>query len=448
MFSKIIADNFTTFDHFVFDLIENRTDKKAKNMAIIYGENGIGKTSLIKCFEFLKRSSDSLIVTESVGRFFASIKNNGNPETIEKSFLNIWGSAFDDHRVSGYLKKYYKVNANSPMSLTYEIILNKKKYIYSASFDKKSIQNEKLICNGETIFSCLINRLELYPRHFLKEDLNEKLESSFKMYFGEKHTFLSCLHYLRRNISSSFFKAGVSRELLSFLDYLDSVIVVTKEDEYILSRDAIPTYSGDFLNPISNGSYSEKMMEKKKKTEIALSMFFSSLYSSIDSVEYRISTSDSGKQTYHLYFVENKNDEIIRVPFEMESTGTQKMISLFTTLYELVKGKRTIIIDEIDNGINDILLQNIFESLDGLINGQFIVTTHNTLLLRHSIKKYIYLLDRDENNHVISYSLDEFKRKIQAGTDIIGQYLKGLYGGVPQSGAFSMKYIIEAINDE
>ena len=65
------------------------------------------------------------------------------------------------------------------------------------------------------------------------------------------------------------------------------------------------------------------------------------------------------------------------------------------------------------------------------------------------MKKFIYLLDRDMNtNQVISYSLDVFGRQIQSGTDVVGQYLKGLYGGVPQTGCFSMKYIVEVVENE
>ena len=444
MFSKIIVDNFTAFNHFEFDLIENRTDKKAKKLAIIYGENGIGKTCLIKSFYFLKLSYDSLIATEDLSKLFGNAKSE-DQSGLEKSLMLFIGNAFNEYRVSGYLKKYYKINASEDMKLSYELIINKKRYVYSMVFNRKSIIQEKLLFDGEIVYSCSPSKVDLSPNHFLKDELKEKCKSGFDMYFGEKHTLLSWFNFLRRNVSNSFFKSGVSKEFLLFLDYLNSLIVVTKDDETMISQLSIVNYSTSFLSPISSGDYNEKKHTKLKMTEMALSMFFSSLYSNIQRVEYSIETKETGKQDYHLFFVEKKNNETIMIPFEMESTGTRKMATLFTSLYELVKSKKTIVVDEIDNGINDILLKSIFESLDNSISGQFIVTTHNTLLLRNSIKKNIYLLDRDNNDSVVSYSLDEFGRKIQSGTDIIGQYLKGLYGGVPQSGAFSMKYISEAM---
>ena len=446
MFSKVIVDNFTAFNHFEFDLTESKTDKKAKKLAIIYGENGIGKTCLIKCFKLLKNSFESLIFVEGMSRFLASARKNSQ-DNPKGSLEYIFASLFDDNRISGYLKNYYKINSHDEMKVSYEIIINKKKYVYSMVFNRKAIVKEKLMCNGEIVFSCFNNRVDLIDKYFLNNELREKLLNSFSMYFGDKHTFLSCINYLKRDVSSAFFKQGTSRDVLLFMNFLESMIVVTKEDEMNVSPLSIPNYTSTFLNPISSGSYNDKKKQQLDKTQSALSMFFSSLYSNIQSVEYQIDTFDSGERQYHLYFVENKNNEILRVPFELESTGTKKMATLFTNLYELVRNKETIVIDEIDNGINDILFRSVFESLDNSIVGQFIVTTHNTLLLRYPIKKNIYLLDRDENNQVISYSLDEFGRKIQAGTDIVGQYLKGLYGGVPQSGAFSMKYISEALDN-
>lgn len=445
MFSRVILDNFASFDHFEFNLIENKTDKKAKNLAIIYGENSIGKTCLTRCFEFLKQSYDSLSNIEELNNFFGQL-NSDNKRGYDDDLIKILNQSLEESRISGYLKKYYKIGAADEMKLLYELIINKRKYTYSMAFDNNSIVQEKLLCDGMIIFTCSNGRLELSDNHFYSNELNDRLRASFKMFFGEKHTFLACIKSVQKNIISTYFKKNISNELKKFLIFLDTIIVVIRdENQQLFSVSA--SYSDDFLYPIANGNYSNQLTNKLKRTENALSMFFSSLYSCIKSVHYQKEIDDSGKQRYHLYFIEDKDDKTISIPYEMESTGTKKLVSLFTCLYEVAKYKKTIIIDEIDNGINDILLRSIFDSIDNSISGQLISTTHNTLLLKHSIKKNIYLLDRDENNNVCAYSLDEFGRKIQAGTDIIGQYIKGRYGGIPQSGSFSMQYIIEALED-
>lgn len=444
MFSKVIVDNFTTFDHFEFDLIENKTDKKAKKIAIVYGENGIGKTCLVKTFDFLTQTYLSLVANEKMINFIGKMKERNNPDALLSS---LFVSSLPEMRLKGLAKKYYKINATEDMKTVYECIVGKNKYVYTMQFNKDGIVQEKLLCNGIIVFSCNNKDIELPESHFLSREMNDRLTNLFNMYFGEKYTFLACLCSTRRNIVRSYFNHAFSKELIKFLDMLNSMTVVTKDLPIEPIGYGNDNYSQEFLSPIVSGEYNERIKNKLKKTEVALSMFFSSLYSNIHSLTYSISTEVSGKQTYHLNFIENNCGKRISVPYEKESTGTRKLVSLFTSLYEISKNNSIIVIDEIDNGINDILLKAIFESLEDNICGQLIITTHNTLLLKHSIRKYIYLLDRDDEQNVCSYSLDEFGRKIQSKTDIIGQYIKGLYGGVPQTGAFSMSYIVEALKD-
>lgn len=439
MFKKVVVDNFTSFSHFEFDLIENKTDKKAKNLAIIYGENGIGKTCLVKTFDFLVQTFISLIGTEELAKII-----NNTSGTQNNPIAPFIGATLSEQKVSRLVKKYRRINSTGKMKTVYECLLNKSRYVYSMTFDDKAIVSEKLLCDGVLLFSCSRTKIFLSENTFTDAEFNKKLVSSFNMYFGENYTFLSCIFSERRKISPSFFKQALSRDIVLFLDMLSSMTVVTKDNQIDFGNNY---YSQDFLNPIVSGRYTQDLQNRLQKTQTALSMFFSSLYSNIHSLEYHIDTNVSGEQTYHLFFVEDNGNERIPVPYEVESTGTRKLVTLFTSLFDVSTNNKIIIIDEIDNGINDIMLKNILGSLEDNINGQLIITTHNTLLLKHSIKKNIYLLDRDEDKNVCAYSLDEFGRKIQPGTDIIGQYLKGLYGGVPLSGAFSMKYIIEALEE-
>ena len=445
MFSKIVVENFTTFNNFEFDLVENKTDKKAKKLAIIYGENGIGKTCFIKSIAFLARTYRALIEIESARSFFSQMFTK--EETNDESFIRFYNSSLDEYRISGFLSNYRKLNCEDNMKLQYELLINKTKYVYSMVFDKKSIIQEKLICNGLLVFSCVNKKVEFGEEGFtFDSNISDMLRNAFNMYFGEKHTFLACIKSSQKSVSSSYFKHAVPKQLLSFLSFLDSIYVNHKQDSRLLIREP-ERISAEFVYPLVQGHYSERMKKKLDKTSLALTMFYSSLYSNIESLSYKIETTGDGNSQYHLFFNERTNSGAASIPFEFESTGTTKLASLFIAFYEVVKNKKIVVYDEIDNGINDMLLKTIFDSLDTCIGGQLIVTTHNTLLLKNSIKKNIYLLDRNDDLSVCSYSLDEFGRKIQSGTDVVGQYLKGLYGGVPQSGAFSMEYILEALKD-
>lgn len=445
MFSKITVENFATFDHFDFDLIETKTNKKSKKLAIIYGENGIGKTCLIKCFVFLKRSFTSLVGMENFNNVFGTMKGVNSLDETLSAFLK---SSIDQFKVAGYSQKYKKLNAKGDMKLFYEIILGKRKYSYQMVFGDKRINLEKLICDGDILFSCSTSKLDLRPGFLTDNGLEERIRTSFNMYFGENHTFLACLNQLRRNVEHKFFSKNISKNVINFLDFLDSIDIfsTSEEKEYLYypheKKDA------SFLQNVFEGSYNSALEKKLEKTKYALSLFFSSLYPNIEKVDYLINTDETGIQTYKLYFIEKNGQNLLNIPYELESTGTKKLTSLFTSFYKIINGNNVIVIDEIDTGINDILLENIFRSIEKSIKGQLIFTTHNTLLLKNSNKKYIYLLDRNEQNEVYSYSLDQFGRRIQSGTNVIKQYLKGLYGGIPQSGSFDMDYIVEALDEQ
>ena len=444
MFSKIVVENFTTFNNFEFDLIENKTDKKAKKLAIIYGENGIGKTCFIKSIYLLIRSYSSLVNIESERRFFFNFFSNEGK--IDDGFTKLYNNNLDQYRISGYLNEYRKLKCEDNMKVHYELIINKAKYSYTMVFDNKSIIQEKLLCNGNIVFNCVNKRIEFGELFDFDLNILELFKNAFNMYFGEKHTFLACIKSTQKSVGSSYFKHALPKQLFNFLTFLDSIYVNLGQNRIgqNVESDGI---SSEFVYPLVHGRYNDKIKKKLDKTALGLTMFYSSLYSNIESLSYKKEITSDGNSEYHLYFNEKDNNRIISIPFEYESTGTTKLASLFIAFYEVVKNKKIVVYDEIDNGINDMLLKTIFDSLDTCIGGQLIVTTHNTLLLKNSIKKNIYLLDRNSDSSICSYSLDEFGRKIQSGTDVVGQYLKGLYGGVPQSGAFSMEYILEALKD-
>ena len=67
----------------------------------------------------------------------------------------------------------------------------------------------------------------------------------------------------------------------------------------------------------------------------------------------------------------------------------EKMLELYNAVSEEQMGKEAI--DEIDNGIHDVLMKNIIMSIKDEITGQLIITTHNTLLLEVLPKENIYI---------------------------------------------------------
>ena len=90
----------------------------------------------------------------------------------------------------------------------------------------------------------------------------------------------------------------------------------------------------------------------------------------------------------------------------------------------------TVVYDEIDNGIHDLLLKNILESMVDDISGQLIITTHNSYLLESIDIKSVYLITVDYQGNKEVKCLDQYPR-IQGTNNPRIMYLKGLFGGVP-----------------
>ena len=183
MFSKITLDNYASFNHFEFNLIENKTDKKAKKMAIVYGENGIGKTSLVRAVELLKKTYVALSASEEISKVISQYN--------ETDFITtLFNTTMSGFRIGSIINRARKFGSTEDTKLTYEMIISRKRYIYSMSFDNKAITEEKLLCDGLTIFKARRHRLMMSEDCFLDEQLKERLRSLFNMYFGERYTFL------------------------------------------------------------------------------------------------------------------------------------------------------------------------------------------------------------------------------------------------------------------
>ena len=119
------------------------------------------------------------------------------------------------------------------------------------------------------------------------------------------------------------------------------------------------------------------------------------------------------------------------IEFSMESTGTQSLLQLLPFMLVVVHGS-TAIIDEFDTGVHDLLVQKLVRSLYNNLQGQLILTTHNTLLMESGFpKENIYVISEIENGEKDIQCITHYDQKINAKTNIRKQYLDGTYHGIP-----------------
>ena len=135
------------------------------------------------------------------------------------------------------------------------------------------------------------------------------------------------------------------------------------------------------------------------------------------------------------------------IPSKLESDGTKRILKQFDTLIGALLGE-TVIIDEIDNGIHDVLMKNIIMSIKDEINVQLIITTHNTLLLEILPKECIYILSTDYTGNKKIGSIKDYGVKIQRNNNARDLYFKGLFGGIPTTDYIDFEEIKYALEDE
>ena len=202
------------------------------------------------------------------------------------------------------------------------------------------------------------------------------------------------------------------------------------------------------LNNIQKGIVKKDKLPEIKKYENVLNIFFTQAYADIKEVKYKINEKED-RIHYELYFYKMIGGKIKSIPSKLESDGTRRILNQFDTIIGSLLGE-TVIIDEIDNGIHDVLMKNIIMSIKDEITGQLIITTHNTLLLEILPKEYIYILSTDYNGNKTINSIKEYGIKIQKNNNARDLYFKGIFRGIPTTDYIDfeeIKYTLEDLED-
>ena len=241
--------------------------------------------------------------------------------------------------------------------------------------------------------------------------------------------------YVFNNISKNLFE--VIDEILSMTVHVDNETLRIIPDNLAKQKK---------LNNIQRGFVKKDKLNEIKKYENVLNIFFTQAYADIKNVKYKIEEKEE-KIYYELYFEKMIGGNIKSIPSKLESDGTKRILKQFDTLIGALLGE-TVIIDEIDNGIHDVLMKNIIMSIKDEINGQLIITTHNTLLLEILPKECIYILSTDYTGNKKIGSIKDYGVKIQRNNNARDLYFKGLFGGIPTTDYIDFEEIKYALEDE
>ncbi|MDE6141274.1 MAG: AAA family ATPase, partial [Bacilli bacterium] len=173
-----------------------------------------------------------------------------------------------------------------------------------------------------------------------------------------------------------------------------------------------------------------------------LNYFFTTLYSDIKNVYYEREYKDNYIK-YNLIVTKFIYGSLIDIDFKLESSGTQNILDLFPYLVSACEGQ-TVIIDELDVGIHDLMVNNILENISPFIKGQMIITTHNTMLIESDIpKENIYVFNVNGNAEKELLAITDFNGRIHKNINPRKKYLNGFFGGVPSMNDIDFEDIID-----
>ena len=421
MFTYIKVKNFKSLKELEINLRKNSSS--INNFIAIYGENGSGKTNIIEIFKFLTLSFSHKIMKTKVG-----LSNNSFVDNTIKTIVNPLLLDFN-------YSSYRTIDCEEPTEIEYSFEINGKEGSYFIKFYDEVIEERlHFKVTRQNNYYYEISKAEnkiikkLNEKVFVKENYKNELKEEIEKYWG-KFSFLSILNNEINEKNLKYMHDSLNDNIFDIFNMIEDMNVFI--DRYKLSQLFIDYASTQMdLVSLKTGTIRKKdTKEKLLKYEQALKLFFTQSYFDVKDVKYDFIEKEDYTE-YKLYFYKKIGSRIIKIPIDEESSGTIKLIEHFKTLMGCLDGK-IVIVDEIDNGIHDLLIKNIFESLLDKITGQLIVTTHNTLLLEFVPKEKIYILSTDSYNNKILHNINDYDVNVQKNNNLRNLYLKGVFGGIP-----------------
>ena len=445
MFTYVKAKNFKSLKDIEFNL--NKTKTKTNKFISIYGENGSGKTNIVELFKLLQQlimSRATDVAMNKVPKEFWKIQEEMSdqlPTEIRQIF-----------ELSLNLKEYRMLEEEEPTEIEYGFKINDNDGFYYIKFDDEIIEERLYYMAGkQRAYLFQINKennkfiKNLNKNIFINEKYNEELIDGIDKYWG-KYTFLSLLSFEAIEKNKNYIDNNISKNIMEVINKIWSMTVhVDKGALKIISDSLVKARK---LNNIQKGIVKKDKLPEIKKYENVLNIFFTQAYADIKEVKYKINEKED-RIHYELYFYKMIGGKIKSIPSKLESDGTRRILNQFDTIIGSLLGE-TVIIDEIDNGIHDVLMKNIIMSIKDEITGQLIITTHNTLLLEILPKEYIYILSTDYNGNKTINSIKEYGIKIQKNNNARDLYFKGIFGGIPTTDYIDfeeIKYTLEDLED-
>ena len=409
MLLRLIIKNFLSFDDEVqFDMFPNmkRTqiadhiytdlcDVPVLKQAAIYGQNGAGKSNLVKALEFIRAFAldKDFIKSIEIDKYFYLLKDNAS---------------------------------NAPISLSVEFEQNKRFFFYEIEIGPKQVVKEGLYESfpKESKLDLVYERKEREVT--FAKDVDSTIMDAIKKLLGKNP--MSSLMALNSEFpivadercarAAKWFKAKL--EIIGVHSFLPTLIDLLRDNTPMMEFvKGLVHCLGVGVNAMN---LQETDFDSWAKKHIAIAKNLSSDMDKVKSMSLSanstpvlsINVKDGVRKVYQLIFDNiGKNGFVGRLDTSMQSDGTLRALTLLPALYYACKLGKTVVVDEINCCLSPTMVKGIVEyfAKSNGTNGQLIFTTHdNQLLDEKDILRSdeIWFVDKREGASVL-YSHNDFK---------------------------------------
>ena len=314
-------------------------------------------------------------------------------------------------------------------------------YILEINFNTKKIIKEKLY----------ITALE---RKLVFERENNKIVKYDKEIFSEYEITIGFINETLTDsdsVISRIIEWRVPEEIEKYIFYIDKIKINNYSDDlgkYIYENKNNKKLVIEFLKKI--GIIVNDIEVYREKNEFFLKNIRESKEFQILSEKEQEKLLSQIAYIYRIHFVyEDNQKQKYKLEYYEQSAGTQKILSMFFPIYNLLNNGGVMIIDELDITLHYSLIKEIIKMFNSVEynrkNAQLIFTTHNLLLLDFNLfrEDQIWFL---ENNDVSTgtelYSLSDVEG-YEKNKYLLRDYLNGNFGGIPKLKDFGVDLWLE-----
>ncbi|ATL47215.1 ATP-binding protein [Chitinophaga caeni] len=386
-------------------------EQRILKLALIYGANASGKTTILKALDFLR---DIVI----------------NPERKKNNELDFNPFLFDPNTPK----------ENSIISI--EFFQNEIKYFYEVEFFKKAIVSEELYFYNP-------HKANLFKR-------KTNLENQFtEITFGSKITTdkvfektLEANTLWNNTVLGGYLKTNIDfKELQEVVDwfgaYLNPLIYTRTElEEFVTTRISDREISkSDVVTIIKKADFNISDVVIQEEEKDIPDDFIEFLKKQVKAPNEKIKELEQkGKLTaINIEFEHTVSDTKYNLPLEFESQGTRRYYGFAGLLALLIKNSTAFPIDELESSLHpDLYLHFLLSFLLNSKNSQIIATTHNREILDNKDifrNDAIWFTDKQESCSTELYSLTDFDSSVVRNTtNILNAYKSGKLSATPNLG--------------